>query len=123
MKKIYLAIPYRGMEEMSYQQATAAACAVLASGRNVFSPITHSHPMSEMAGLPGDWEFWKQVDYQFIDWADEVWVVIPREGLERVQKSEGVMAEVTYAKDKDMPVRYFHLEDEKLVEQDMYFNT
>jgi hypothetical protein len=110
MKKIYLAIPYTGMQESSYKQATVAACYIAQTYRyNVFSPITHSHPLAEM-GLHGSWEdYWKKVDFQYIEWADEVWVLVPDEGEERVRVSTGVQDEISYCKSIEKPLRYVKL--------------
>ena len=111
MKKIYLAIPYTGMQESSYKQATAAAAYVSQVFRyNVFSPITHSHPLAEM-GLHGTWEdYWKKVDFQYIDWADEAWVVVPDEGAERVRISLGVQDEINYCKAIGKPLSFVKFE-------------
>lgn len=101
MKKIYLAIPYTGMYESSYEQANKASIKILKMGHNVFSPITHSHPLSKNypgAEIPTNWDFWKKIDYQFIDWADEVWVCVPKEGEKAVLNSPGVQAEIQYAR-------------------------
>ena len=67
MKKIYLAIPYSGIQESSYEQANKATAELMSGdkGVNVFSPITHSHPLTKH-GVRGDWEFWKKIDFQFI---------------------------------------------------------
>lgn len=100
MKKVYLAIPYTGMEESSYRQANRATALLLNLGFNVFSPITHSHPLTKIEDckVPGSWEFWQKIDYQFLDWADELYVLIPEEGMERVHLSVGVQAEIEYFK-------------------------
>jgi len=113
LKKIYLAIPYSGMEKSSYDQANRATVAILNEGYNVFSPITHSHPLAQL-GTPGTWEFWSKIDYQFLDWADEVWVLIPDEGIKKVMDSTGVNAEMHYAQASDMPIRYVALLNGKL---------
>jgi hypothetical protein len=107
MKKIYLAIPYSGMVESSYEQANKAAAELMSGSEdiNVFSPITHSHPLTKY-GVRGDWEFWKKVDFQFIDWAEEVWVIVPEEGIKRVLMSVGVIAEINYANESKKPVKY-----------------
>lgn len=101
MKKIYLAIPYSGMEESSFKQATEATAKLIEANNNlnIFSPITHSHPLTKVEGvkLPGNWEYWEQIDYQYIDFADEVWVLIPEEGYDKVTASTGVTAEINYA--------------------------
>lgn len=107
MTKIYLAIPYSGMEESSYKQANEATVELLRRGYNVLSPITHSHPLSMIGGLPGTWEFWSKIDYQFLDWADEMWILVPKEGKDVVEKSVGVQAEIQYAAGQLMPITYF----------------
>lgn len=110
MKKIYLAIPYTGIQESSYRQATIATAYIAQTFRyNVFSPITHSHPLAEI-GLNGSWdEYWKKVDFQYIDWADEVWVLKPREGDERIRVSTGVQDEIQYCKSSKKPLHFFQL--------------
>lgn len=109
LKKIYLAIPYSGMKESSYKQATLATIKIIQSfeGVNVFSPITHSHPLHVMSDgqIPSDWEYWQQVDFQYIDWVDEVWVFIPREGSKMVKASVGVQAEIAYAEKIGKPIK------------------
>jgi len=103
--KIYLAIPYSGIEESSYNQANNATVYIINElGHNVFSPITHSHPIAKL-GVKGTWEYWQKIDYQFIDWADEVWVLIPKEGFKSVLSSIGVHAEVQYAKKHNKVVK------------------
>jgi hypothetical protein len=49
------------MEESAYKQATEITYNLVQDGYNVFSPITHSHPLHKL-GLKGDWEFWKKID-------------------------------------------------------------
>lgn len=111
MKKVYLAIPYTRMEESSYEQATLATHRLLERGINVFSPITHCHPLTKFDDrpLPGTWDFWSQVDYQFIDWADEVYVLIPEEGYDAVLNSTGVQAEIAYATENNVPIKFLHM--------------
>ena len=108
MKKIYLAIPYSRMEESSYKQATETTARLIEAnnGLNIFSPITHSHPLTKVEGvtIPGDWAYWEQIDYQYIDWADEVWVIIPKEGMIPVDNSTGVQAEIKYARNQGKKV-------------------
>lgn len=112
MKKIYLAIPYTGMQESAYEQANLGTVMLLNEGYNVFSPITHSHPLTKlnMYEIPHTWEYWQHIDYQFIDWADELWVLIPKEGLEKVENSTGVQAEIKYAKETGKQITFFSLD-------------
>lgn len=108
MKKIYLAIPYSRMEQSSYEQVNIVTALLLNQGYNVFSPITHSHPLTLIEGItiPGTWEFWQKIDYQFIDWADEIFVVIPKEGPDKVLKSTGVNAEIEYGVQNSKPITF-----------------
>jgi hypothetical protein len=106
MKKVYLAIPYSGMEQSSYDQATAATAQIINKYEiNVFSPITHSHPLTKH-GVKGTWDYWQKIDFQYIDWCDEVWVLVPTEGEDRVKKSVGVQAEIEYARNSGKLVKY-----------------
>ena len=118
MKKIYLAIPYTGMEESSYNQANLGSVLILNQGMNVFSPITHSHPLTKLDKyeVPHTWDYWQHIDYQFIDWCDELWVLVPTEkdGKERVENSTGVTAEIKYAVEQNKPVKFFEIEDDKI---------
>jgi Domain of unknown function (DUF1937) len=112
--KIYLAIPYTGMEESSYDQANKAASTILNSFKcNVFSPITHSHPIAKL-GVKGTWDYWQYIDYQFIDWCDEVWVLIPEQGISKLFESEGVKAEIQYAKTHNKRIKYISIENEEI---------
>lgn len=103
-KKIYLAIPYTGHEEISFKLANQVAGALINRGDIPMSPISHSHPISEECEVRGDWEFWKEMDCSFIDWADEVLVISFDEEL--VLKSVGVQAEIKHAKETGKPVKY-----------------
>ncbi len=106
IKKVYLAIPYTGMEESSYMQATSTTAKLISIYKiNVLSPITHSHPLTKY-GLEGTWDFWQQIDLQFIDWCDEVWVLIPDEGIDKIKQSTGVQSEIEYANKNNKPVKY-----------------
>jgi hypothetical protein len=114
LTKIYLAIPYTGMEDESYELVNKACVEILRNKEfNVFSPITHSHPLAKNHGLEGDWNFWQNMDKQFIDWCDELWVVIPptEDGMSLVRNSVGVQAECEYAASLMKPIHYFSFEE------------
>lgn len=106
MKLTYLAIPYSGMMPSSFYQVTRAMAILLKRNEiNVFSPITHCHPLKEY-GMPGDWEFWKKIDYDFIDRCDELYVLLPEEGWDYIHDSTGVKAEIEYSKKKGLPITF-----------------
>lgn len=115
MKKIYLAIPYSGIEEESYALANEITVELLNRGFNVLSPITHSHPLSKVGKLPGNWDFWKNIDYQFIDFADMLVVVEFVENNNKINpkkvnytNSVGVRAEINYAEKTGKPIAYLN---------------
>lgn len=115
LKKVYLGVSYSGMEESSFHQANEATSLIVAEGINVFSPITHSHSLTKF-GTAGDWGFWSKIDYQFLDWSDEAWFLIPEEGMIKLLQSTGVCAEITYAKTHKKPVKFVHKVGNKIVE-------
>lgn len=120
LNRIYLAIPYTKMDgDLSFKLANEILVYFINKGYNVFSPITHSHPLTKL-GVRGDWEFWEQVDLEFIDWADEMIIIIPPDdkdisGVELVKSSTGVQAEIDYCIKTNKKVRYFDYETNKFV--------
>jgi len=110
--QIYLACPYSHKDpkvkypfhweqikarilQARFNAVNQAAADLMARGHIVFSPISHSHPISVQCGLPGDWEFWRQFDESFIAWCDEVHVL----QLPGWDRSSGVQAEMEIARD------------------------
>ena len=70
------------------------AAELMAQGLLIFSPISHTHPIHLAGNLPGDWEFWKEYDRSFLEWADELWVM----RIDGWEQSKGVKAEIEIAK-------------------------
>lgn len=79
----------------------AAAFLIMDRGWNVFSPITHSHPMHAM-GLNGDWDFWSVIDKQYLQMSQRVVVLC----LDGWRESKGVCAEIEYAQFLGLPIHY-----------------
>ncbi|RKY70130.1 MAG: hypothetical protein DRP97_04255 [Candidatus Latescibacterota bacterium] len=96
-KKIYLASPYSAINPAIREARHLSVCRkageLMRAGYIVFSPIAHSHPIAEVCELPKDWEFWKKYDKTFIDWCDELWILM----LPGWKTSKGVSAEVELA--------------------------
>jgi nucleoside 2-deoxyribosyltransferase len=107
--KIYLAIPYSFNPELSADLANKAAARLMQDGHVVFSPISHSHGIADYLppSLRTDSHWWMQQDLPFVDWADEVHVVVIGElGHELIEQSIGVQAEIKRAKQLGKPVHY-----------------
>ena len=107
MKKLYLACPYSDpdpkVRNQRVRQASMVAGALMRRGYIVFSAITHTHEIAEYGGIdPMDREFWLTQDRTFVEWADEI-VVLMIDGWDR---SIGVRREIEWARELDKPVRY-----------------
>lgn len=110
MEKIYLAIPYTAFPEESFRIANEISGKLMKEGLLVFSPISHSHPISSQEGVPGSWSFWEKFDRSFIEWSDKVYiVVIGEKGEKMIENSVGVQGEIKIAKELEKPIeRYYY---------------
>jgi len=88
-------------------------------GYNVFSPITHSHSLSQQCKLPTTWEFWLEQDREFVIWADELYIVVISDyfipntqgigyenGIKFIENSVGVQGEILIATEHGKPIKY-----------------
>ena len=95
--KIYLAAPYTHKNKSTVnarvKSINSHAARLMASGDNVFSPISHSHQIAMENDLPTTFEFWQEQNHSFTDWSDKV-VVLALDGWE---ESRGVADEIKYA--------------------------
>jgi len=123
MELIYLAIPYSKYEEASYELANQFTVFLLKQGKNVFSPITHSHSLKKY-GVPGNWEFWKKIDYHFLTKCDSIYVIIPPfgGGIKSVEESTGVQAEIEYAQEIGLSIFYVDASTKKIYSEEEFLN-
>lgn len=102
---IYLASPYTHSDvhvrEWRFREACRVAAALLRAGVTVFSPIAHSHPIA-CFGMPTSWEFWSQVDREYLSRCDVLAVLT----LAGWRESVGVQAEIELARKMGIPVVY-----------------
>ena len=79
----YLAIPYSDPdpEVMDYRaEISDIICADLMNqGRVIFAPISSCHHIAKKHTMPRDWEFWKNIDEQFVR-ASKTLLVVALEG-------------------------------------------
>lgn len=104
---IYLAQPYsinadESLKEERYQKGVKKVAELIKQGYNVISPILLSHEPSKQYDLPSDFDYWERVDKELILCCDEVWVLM----LEEWESSKGIKAEVAFAKENGMTVKY-----------------
>ena len=103
----YLACPYSHdsleVKQWRFEEATKAASWLIKEyGWNVFSPITHSHPLHTFGGCSGDWKYWAKIDREYLE-ASERMVVLLVSGW---RLSTGVTAELAIAGELGIPVSY-----------------
>jgi hypothetical protein len=103
MSLVYLASPYSHKKDhvrlSRYYAARRAAAIMQLQGRNVFSPILHSHPIEELFRLeglqpPDPHEFWMRQDLPILERCDVLSVLT----LIGFSESKGVQAEIDHVK-------------------------
>lgn len=102
----YLAAPY-SHPHLETRLARAKiinryAARFMLAGKIIFSPISHSHAIHVDGGLAGSWEFWERQDKAILKHCCELLVL----KLPGWDKSVGVTAEIAYAHELGIPVRY-----------------
>lgn len=107
----YLAVPYshahQDIREIRARIATWATGELMSCGYQIFSPITHSHPVALGHDLPGDWEYWAEFDRRHIQMCDRVFVLC----LPGWSSSRGISAEISLAEELGKEVCLIHWED------------
>lgn len=105
---IYLASPYSHPDPAQKIERYRAACTVagrlMKRGKNVFSPIAHSHVIEEHFedGKIEGHTFWLKQDFAILRHCEKL-VVLRLDGW---QASKGVAAEVEFAGRLGIPVEY-----------------
>ena len=100
MKKIYLAIPYSGIEDISFDIANKFAGQLMKENNIVCSPISQNHPIAKVCDLPTDFEFWKNLCNEFVSWSEKVVVInIIKDDISLLENSKGCQAEIKLAKE------------------------
>jgi len=108
-KIIYLCIPYSWNPEKSFEIANKVTAKLMQEGNIVFSPVSHSHPISlEMQDyLQTNHDFWMSQDLPMLERCDELLVVIiGEEGPNLISNSKGCQAEINTANTFGMPINY-----------------
>jgi hypothetical protein len=102
----YLACPYshpdRAVRVARFDAANRAAGKLMREGHHVFSPISHTHPIAEVADLPLGWEFWEGFDRAYLAHSWRVVVLM----LDGWRESKGVTAEICIANEQGLPIEY-----------------
>lgn len=102
----YLAVPYSdpnpAVREERFQAANSAAARLFQQGRQVYSPISHSHPITLAGKLPEQFSFWAKFDLDMLARCEELLVL----RLPGWRDSVGVTAEIAAAREYGIPVKF-----------------
>lgn len=124
MKRVYLATSYSYDSKYKlirkivhwYKYRKVTKCLSILAARyagefNIFSPITHSHPVSKWIPERLDTHtFWLNIDFNWIDTCDEMWIYCQK-GWDT---SYGVNEERKYCIEKGIPIKF--------IEDDRYYS-
>jgi len=111
MEYTYLAIPYTFNPELSYKIATKVAAKLASEGIVVFSPVTHSHPMSKylLSELQCDHNFWMKQDLPLLKYAKDIkLIVIGDNGMQLIENSRGCQDELRQSVIQNKPISYYY---------------
>ncbi len=108
---VYLAVPYSHtnpfIREERFETVNKVAGILMSKGVVLFSPISHTHPISLAHSLPTDWTYWKRYDQIMLNNCSCLAVLM----LDGWKESVGVAGEIEIAKDIGIPVIYLDEED------------
>jgi hypothetical protein len=104
---VYLASPYSHADptvrEARFQAVCAAAGRMMEAGQIVYSPIAHSHPISQTMNVsPVDHDFWLRQCFGVLEHSTKLVVLM----LDGWGKSRGVAAEIVFAAERGIPVEF-----------------
>ena len=107
MRKIYLACPYANpdpeIRKWRTKQADIKAAVLMEQGNLVFSPLSHSVPISEHCKVHQcDHDFWLRQDLWVLDICDEMHILC----LPGWDESKGIGIEIEHAKLKGIEIIY-----------------
>ncbi len=106
MSYIYLASPYsaptKRERQRRFKKVVKKAGKLMEQGHAVFCPIAHSHDIGLALERPQDHEFWMKQDLPLLACASALWVY----KMTGWKESRGVTAEIEFAKEHGIPIRY-----------------
>ncbi len=109
---IYLAAPYtlngtsdEEDKEVRVEQITRTANKLMQMGLNIFSPVTHSHAVQQIADLSHlSTKDWLIKDLEFLTFSAGMFVLM----LPDWEKSVGVKREIEFARAQKIPITFIH---------------
>lgn len=109
-KLIYLAVPYSNnnptIEESRFKEVNLAAAHFFRAGLQIFSPISHCHPIKTDIG--GSFEIWGKFCIEMLSKCDELYVLT----MPGWRESKGVSEEIKFSLNNNIPVTYIEWRSE-----------
>lgn len=106
MNLAYLAVPYQHVDRSvmveRFNTVNCVAARLMAEGRYIFSPISHTHPIAECGDLPRGWEYWHGYDRAMLSCCSTL-IVLRLPGWD---ESIGVQAEIRIAQELGLAIEY-----------------
>jgi hypothetical protein len=103
---IYISLPYTDPDQTVVNERFKASCLysakLLREGHIIQSPISTGHAIAEVADLPTDFQFWRNYCLSTLWVCKEMHVLM----LDGWQQSTGVKAEIDYAIDNQIAIKY-----------------
>lgn len=100
----YLATPYSHPEaevrESRFRAVNLVAANLMRAGHHIFSPISQTHSITLAGDLPLDWDYWEAYDRAILGMCSNL-IVLTLVGW---QESVGVQAEISMARERNIPV-------------------
>jgi hypothetical protein len=107
---IFISSPYSSNNhvstEINYREAAKYAATLARQGHIAISPIAYGHNLAAFRPMPVDWEFWKEFCLTFLSKASSMHVLM----LDGWKESKGVTAEIEYAEENNIPIKYIKIE-------------
>lgn len=107
---IFISSPYTSINhvktEINYREAASYAAHLTSLGHIAISPIAYGHNLAAFRSMPLNWEFWKEFCISFLSKCSSIHVLM----LDGWQESKGVSAEIEYAEENNIPIKYIKIE-------------
>jgi hypothetical protein len=104
----YLASPYSDPDpevmEKRFLAAEQVTAELLLKARIVYSPIVHCHALARKHRMPTDAKFWQNYNFAMLGCASQLLVIT----LPGWSESRGVTGEMKHAREKNIPISYYH---------------
>jgi hypothetical protein len=102
----YLACPYTSCPDgprTAFESANSIAAELMSAGMNIYSPVTHSHPLVPYLGeeCRFDHDFWLGIDKIMVDKCDALIVCC----LPGWRESRGMRQEIEWFRDSGKPIK------------------